>query len=555
MASDIASPNAGPASETTPLLRDYATIENGVVTSPPGEVDSESAVDDDDVPLPVEPTARELVLILGNVWVGVFFAALDTTVVATISAPISSTFHSLSLLSWLATSYLISNAACQPLSGKLTDIFSRRTGLVVSNILFGVGNLICGLATDEWVLIFGRTVAGMGGGGLTAISTFLTSDLVPLRRRGVWQGIGNLCYGVGSGLGGVFGGWMNDNWGWRWAFLAQIPFIVVSTILVWFTVHVPVKETDKSRLKRIDFLGAGTLVATLVLFLFALNTGGNQLPWTHPVILVTFPLSGIFLFLFIYVEEKVASEPIIPVRLLVDRTVWSACLTNWFTTMSVFAVLIYGPLFLQIQGYSAMQAGLRLVPQAAGTALGSLGLGIVMRITGRYLYLNYLSVLLLVVASALISTFTLTTPAWEPFVYVFIFGFGYGGMLTVTLVALISAVEHKFQAVITSASYAFRSTGSSIGITVASAVFQNVLKSGLWSRFGDRDDAASLIPKIRDSLDELKKLPADWRDGALDAYMDALRAVFLTTLGLAVLGAVTAVAMKEHKLHTNLARK
>ncbi|PGH14328.1 hypothetical protein AJ79_03150 [Helicocarpus griseus UAMH5409] len=544
-------------SERTPLLGNEA-LENGVengIANGAGAAPQRVADDDSDVPIAGEPTTKELLTVLSSVWVGVFFAALDGTIVGTIAAPISSSFNSLSLLSWLATAYLVSNAACQPLSGKLTDIFSRRTGLVVSNILFGGGNLICGLATTEWVMIFGRTVAGMGGGGLTAISTFITSDLVPLRKRGMWQGIGNLCYGLGSALGGVFGGWMNDTLSWRWAFLVQVPFIFVSTILVMWKVNVPVKVTDTSRIKRIDLLGAGTLVVTLVLLLVGLNCGGNQVPWNSPLIWTTLPLSGVFLVLFIYVEEKVASEPVIPVRLLLDRTVLSACLTNWFTTMTVFAILFYAPLYFQVQGYSATMAGLRLAPQAFGAATGSLGLGILMRATGRYLYFNYASTICIALSSALMTTYTLSTPAWQPFLYIFLFGLGYGGMLTVTLVALIAAVEHKYQAVVTSASYAFRSTGSSIGITAASAVFQNLLKRGLWSRFGDKEDAAHMIRKIRDSLDAINKVPADWRPGVMDAYMDALRGVFVSMLGLAVLGLLASLFMKEHKLHTNLARK
>ncbi|PGH09133.1 hypothetical protein GX51_00887 [Blastomyces parvus] len=540
-------------SERTPLLGNEAAIENGT-GSGAGTRDSTSP-DDSDVPLADELTTKQLLMVLSSVWVGSFFAALDGTIVGTIAAPISSSFNSLSLLSWLATSYLAANAACQPLSGKLTDIFSRRTGLVVSNILFGVGNLICGLAKDEWVMIFGRTVAGMGGGGITAISTFISSDLVPLRKRGVWQGIGNVCYGLGSALGGVFGGWMNDNWGWRWAFLIQVPCIAISTGLAVWNVNIPVKVSDKSRLRRIDFLGAGTLVATLVLLLVALNCGGNQVPWNHPLIWTTLPLSGVFLVLFIYVEEKVAHEPVIPVRLLLDPTVLSACLTNWFSTMAVFAVLFYAPFYFQVQGYSATMAGLRLAPQAVGTATGSLGSGILMRVTGRYLHFNYAATGFIVLASALMTTYTLTTPAWQPVVHIFIFGLGYGSMLTVTLVALIAAVEHKHQAVVTSASYAFRSTGSSIGVTAASAVFQNLLRSGLWSRFGDREDAAKIIQKVRDSLDAIDKIPADWRPGVLDAYMAALRGVFLAVLGLAALGMLACVFMKQHKLHMNLARK
>ena len=140
---------------------------------------------------------------------------VDSTIIATLAAPISSSFDSQSLLSWLASAYLIANAACQPLSGRLTDIFGRGTGLVFSNVFFAAGNLICGLAKSEWVMIFGRVISGMGGGGLMAISTFVGSDLVPLRKRGLIQGLGNVVFGSGAGLGAIFGGWINDTWGCR----------------------------------------------------------------------------------------------------------------------------------------------------------------------------------------------------------------------------------------------------------------------------------------------------------------------------------------------------
>lgn len=501
-----------------------------------------------------EPTTKEVIVILGSVWVGVFLAALDTTIVATLTGPISSSFYSFSLLSWLATGYLIANAAFQPLSGRLTDIFGRRAGLIFSNVFFAAGNLICGVAKSEGTMVLGRVIAGIGGGGLNTIATFVASDLVPLRKRGVWQGIGNICYGAGGGLGGVFGGWINDTLGWRWAFLIQVPFIVVSGILVAVKLNLPTKQSGTAKLKRVDFLGVITLVITLVLFLLGLNTGGNQLPWTHPLVITTLPLSAVSLMIFVYIEANIAPEPIIPVRLLLDRTVFSACLTNWLVVMAVYGFIFYLPLLFQVQGSSATAAGVKLIPQAIGTSLGSLGSGILMRATGKYKLYNFVSVSLLTISNGLICTLTLTSPAWLPFIYFFLMGVAYGAILTVTLIALVSAVDHEHHAVVTSASYAFRSTGSTIGITIASAVFQNTLKSGLWARFGDRDEAKKLIPRIRDSLDELRTLPPDWKPGVLATYMESLRAVFLTLLGLSILGALVSLAMREHKLHTNLAR-
>lgn len=543
------------ASETSPLLHNSKFDSHDQVDEAARTANTDLFPQENAVPLVEEPSTGKLLMVMCSIWLGTFLAALDSTIVATLSAPISTSFSSLSLLSWLASAYFIAQAALQPLSGRLTDIYSRRNGLVWANIFFAAGNLICGLARKEWVLIFGRVIAGMGGGGLTAISTFVASDLVPLRRRGVWQGFGNISYGIGAGLGGVFGGWINDTWGWRNAFLIQVPLTIISGIIVFFTVRIPVKHSEKAAIKRVDFLGAATLITTLVLLLLGLNSGGNIVPWNHPLIYSTLSLSFISLMLFIYVENNIASEPVIPVKLLLDRTVLSACLTNWFITMSVFAILFYGPIYFQVEGLSPTEAGVRLIPQSVGTALGSIATGLLMRWTGRYYGLNIGIQVIFIAACLIISTFTLDTPAWEPYLAFLMSGTGYSGMLTKTLLALISAVDHEHQAVITSASYAFRSTGSVIGITIASAVFQNVLKMKLWATLGGRQGAADIIGRLRDSLDEIGKLPLELRVEVRGAYMDALRGVFLTTLGLSVMGALVSLAMREHKLHSNLERR
>ena len=541
------------AHEQSPLLGDGKTLDNGTIERGTGQ--DGSRVNEADEPIADEPTTKQLLIVQSGIWLGAFLAAADSTIVATLSAPISTSFNSLSLLSWLASSYFIATAALQPLSGKLTDIFSRRTGLIASNVFFAAGNLICGLAKEEWVMILGRVVAGMGGGGLMAISTFVASDLVPLRRRGVWQGFGNICFGVGASVGGVFGGWINDTIGWRYAFLIQVPLAALSGIAVYLTVNIPVRITEQSRWKRIDYLGATVLIFTLVSLLLGLNSGGNLVPWTHPLVLANLPLSAILLGLFVYIENSYAMEPIIPIKLLLNRTILSACLTNWFVTMAVYGILFYGPIYFQVKGLSSTQAGVRLIPQSVGVGVGSVSVGLVMRWAGRYYALNVASEALFVLSIGLVSTWTLTTASWQHFLYLFLMGIGYAGMLTITLLALISATDHRYQAVTTSTSYLFRSTGATLGITIASAVFQNILKLQLWSRFGDREDAAIIISRIRESLDEIEGLPKGWKEGVMDAYMNALRGVFLTMFGLATLGALISLLMREHKLHKTLARR
>ncbi|KAI1377285.1 MFS general substrate transporter [Hypoxylon crocopeplum] len=542
------------SNETTPLLSDQ---NKSVAVSADESSIAESSVasnndDDEQVIVVEEVTGLKLWLILFTCWIGVFLGAIDSTIIATLSAPISSEFHSLSLLSWLATAYLISNAACQPISGRLTDIFGRGPGLVFSNIFFAAGNLICGLAKDENVMIFGRVIAGIGGGGLMSISTFLCTDLVPLRNRGVIQGIGNICYGGGAMLGGVFGGLVNDKsaWGWRLAFLLQVPPVLVSACLVAYLVRIPPKVSEKSYLARIDFTGAFSLMVFLVLLLLGLNAGGNLVPWIHPLPLTTLPLS-LAAFIGFIIWEARAKQPVIPVRLLLDRTVFTACMTNLLCSMVNMMALFYAPLFMQSRGSSATDSGLVILFAPIGICICSVGSGLIMKKTGRY---GILTVSLMVVSIIILTTLDENSPEWPLMIAFLLLGAGYGAMLTITLLACLAAVDHSHQATVTSATYAFRSVGGTVGITVASAIYQNVLKTHLWERFGDLPGAAEEIRRIRDDLDELKHLPDGWYDGVIASFVEAFRSVWFTMLGLALLGLVSVSLMKQHKLHSTLSR-
>ena len=535
-------------SERSPLLANDAASSSR---------DAEQSQDDSAAP-EEGPSLRYLIPIVITLWFGAFFAALDTTIVATLAGPISSSFDSFTLYSWVATSYLIANAAFQPLSGKLTDIFSRRNGLVFANLSFAAGNLVCGLATKPWVLILGRVVSGFGGGGLQTVTVFTIGDLIPLRRRGLWLGLGNVVFGLGMGLGGLFGGLMNDTLGWRWGFLIQVPFFVVIGIADFFIINIPVKDTGKGRWKRVDFIGSILLVTAVVLLLIGVNTGGNQLPWTHPLVLTVIPLSVVVLGVYVYVEACVVPEPIIPVRLLARRTVFFACFNNWFAAMVAFAALYWLPLFAQAKGASSTLAGLRQVPIAVGTSIGSIVSGYIMRLTGRYWILVVCINAFMLLSGVLFSTLDFSTPDWQAYIYLAFNGIGYGGTLVTTVVAMIAAVDQEHQATITAASYAFRSTGSSIGITIASAVFQNILSKQLWHRFAGEKHASEIIKRIRQDfgiINEQDKLPPSWREGVVESYMSAFRGVFVTILGLSALAALCSLLMREHKLHSTMSRK
>ncbi|PKS07999.1 hypothetical protein jhhlp_006611 [Lomentospora prolificans] len=498
------------ATEDTPLLRDS---------------DSPKPPTDDEVTIIAEEVSpARLAVIMGTVWIGVFVGAIDSTIFATLSGPISSEFKSLSIFSWLATAYLIANAACQPLSGRLTDIFGRGPGLVFSNLFFAVGNLMCGLAKDKYTMIIGRVIAGVGGGGLMSISTFIGSDLVPLRKRGVIQGIGNVCHGSGAMLGAVYGGFVHDHTalGWRLAFFTLVPPALISAVLVAILVRIPPKISNKSYLSRIDFGGALLTVGFLVSLLLGLSAGGNLVPWRHPLPITATSVS-VVLFAGFWVWESRARQPIIPVRLLLNRTVLSACITNLVCSMALYMAIFYVPLYLQVRGYSATDAGLAILASPIGISVFSLSAGLIMKHTGQYQRLAVADLCIFVVGMAVLTTLDENSPLRVVPSTFFFTGGSYGGMLTITLLACIAAVDHSQQAVITSATYLARSLGSTLGVTIASTVYQNILKARLWERFGDRPDAADVIGRIRDDLGEIAHLPPGWYEGVLRSFMEAFR--------------------------------
>ncbi|KAL8723355.1 MAG: hypothetical protein Q9225_000338 [Loekoesia sp. 1 TL-2023] len=360
------------------------------------------------------------------------------------------------------------------------------------------------IMSSIWLGTFVVGLAGVGGGCVNTVSTVLVSDLVPLRQRGIWQGIGNVFWGLGNGLGGVFGGYVNDTWDWRIAFIAQVPFTLVSLLIVCVLFDA-IRSRDsqkpangRSSIARVDFLGSFLLVLTLVLFLMGLTTGGNIVPWTHPLAWATLPSSAILFCGFIYVEQKVAREPILPLNFLHDRTVLCACLTNWLSLMTMYTFIFYLPIYYRIRGISTAQAGAALVPFSVGLSFGSLVSGTIATKTGRYRYLLWVILILMLAATISSCVTTLTTPLWLPNVYLGSMGVATGGVLVVTLVALLSSVAPSDQAVMTSLSYIFRSTGAVVGLCVASAVYQQVLEKDLWARFGGLKNAGEVIHGIRD---------------------------------------------------------
>lgn len=207
-----------------------------------------------------------------------FLSAADQTLVVSTYGTIGTELHALNSTSWIATAYFITLTAFQPLYGKISDIFGRKSCLLFAYTIFGIGSLFCGLARNIEELIAARAFAGLGGAGMATITSILMSDVISLRDRGTWQGYLNIIFAAGSAAGAPIGGLLADTIGWRWAFMAQGPMCLAAVIAVALVLHMP--KTDHShwvqKLLKIDFLGAIVLLVAVTGVLVGLDRGSNE---------------------------------------------------------------------------------------------------------------------------------------------------------------------------------------------------------------------------------------------------------------------------------------
>lgn len=509
----------------------------------------------------------KLNIVLSSLFMAAYLAALDTTVVTTLLTLIASDLDAISNISWIATSYLLSSAALQPIFGKLSDIFGRRPLLLICTLLFALGCLICGLTNSLLWLVIGRFITGCGGSGMTCLGTITMSDLIPLRERGYYQGLANVCFGLGSASGGIVGGLIADNFGWSYVFLFQVPLALLCFFGLYFNLHLPEGSPGNGspghigeKLKRVDFLGAFCLVTFLMTLLTAASLGGKDIAYDSNLFIGLCLVSALFFFLFIFVESSVSEEPIIPMHLLKVRTIISSSLTNWFYTMAIFTILFYIPIYYtSVLKLSPTQNGLRLMPNFFAASIGSVGAGIYMKKTGRYYRLTAIIGVFTIMGSIGVMSITPNIPTWAQFTLMLPGGFGYSWMLTVTLLALISAVPIKFQACTTSIQYTFRSTGSTLGVAIASAIFQHILRGSLARKIreiiSDPEHASKIIKKALSNADYINKAPALVQGAIRDSYALGCKGAFVFSFVTIVLGYICSLFMVENKLSTSVHRE
>ncbi|RAH64341.1 putative MFS multidrug transporter [Aspergillus aculeatinus CBS 121060] len=543
--------------ETSPLLGSQSNTQSTGTISNVGDVEAGTqqlpARDEEENQTKLASEARpNLKYILPAISIGIFLSAADQTIIMASYGQIGSDLKALNLTNWIATSYFLTLTSFQPLYGKLSDIFGRKTCLLFSYAIFGIGCLFCGLAQDINQLIAARVFQGVGGGGMTTVVSILMSDIVPLRERGVWQGIINMIYATGAGVGAPLGGILADYIGWRWAFIAQAPLCALAFVAVTVMLHLPAVEDShwRTKLGRIDFPGAIVLVGAVFGFLLGLDRGSN-VSWTIPITVISLSVSGALFVLFVVVECFYAAEPFAPGHIIFNKTFFAAYGCNFFSFGGWMAALFYIPLYFQaVDGVSATVAGLRLLPSILAGVSGSLFAGFVMKWTGRFYWLTVFAYALLTLG---LTITTLASGGAFENTIVMVLGtvfcaFGNGIGVTSTLISLISNATPEDQAVVTACSYLFRSLGSVIGLSLSSTVVQQVLRDRLQWALRESDDIDRIVAGVRQSLDFIKTLDPAVARVVRSCYGWATNKSFAFVVGVVFCSFVSSLFIHEKRL-------
>ena len=302
---------------------------------------------------------------------------------------------------------------------------------------------------------------------------------------------------------------------------------VLAFVAVAFVLKLPKKEVSdwRTKFRRVDFLGAFILVGAVFTMLLGLDSGSN-ISWSAIVTIVSLCLSFPLFILFGLVEFRFAAEPFAPRRIVFERSLIACYLCNFFSFAGWLSFLFYLPLFFQaVDGLSASQAGLRLLPGIVAGVSGSLFGGLLMQTTGKYYWLTVCAYTMLTVGFVpiLLCTGLLVNNTYGISVGLAMGGFSNGIGVTTSLIGLIANASTEDQAVATACSYLFRSMGSVVGLALSATVVQQSLRTQLESHLHSGKDAEKIVRRVRESLDYIKILEPEIQEVVRQCYSVATR--------------------------------
>jgi EmrB/QacA subfamily drug resistance transporter len=423
-------------------------------------------------------TAQRNILVAG-LFLGVFFASLDQTVVGTAMPRIIGDLGGLSIMAWVTTAYMLSSTTVVPIAGKLADLYGRRIIYVAGILIFMLGSALCGLSSNMTQLILFRGLQGIGGGIMMPMTMIIVGDIFPPEQRGKWQGMVGAIFGISSIVGPAIGGWIVDYSSWHWVFYVNLPVGLLTAGTISFGLR---NETKLKEKIIIDYAGATAFVIATVCLLLGLNLGGAEYPWFSWQIIGLLSASLISCILFILAERN-AAEPILSLDLFKNRVFTITNIISLLLGLALFGSLMFLPLFLQgVIGFSATQSGTAMMPMMFAMVLTSLiGGQFITKVSFRIMFITGMSFMAL--SLYLISTMTVATTQLIAFSYIAVLGLGMGLISPTVTLAVQSAFPAKQRGVATSTTQFSRSIGGTLGMSVLGVVFNYYSKNMIEKEF------------------------------------------------------------------------
>ncbi|MDP9101297.1 MAG: MFS transporter [Actinomycetota bacterium] len=490
---------------------------------------------------------RQILFVIGGLMMGMLLAALDQTIVSTALPHIVGDLGGLDHLSWVVTAYLLSSTASTPLYGKLSDLYGRRTVYRTAIVIFLVGSVLAGASQSMLQLVGSRAVQGLGGGGLISLAMAIVGDVIPPRQRGRYQGYFGAVFGISSVAGPLIGGFFSDSTlGWRWVFYINLPLGIAALVVTSAVLkHVPFSRREHV----IDYAGATLMVGGVSSLLLVTVWGGTVYAWTSWQV-ITAAVLGVVLTVSFVLRERVAREPILPLRLFRDPVFSVSSGIAFLVGFMMFGSIIFLPLYLQVvDGASATSSGLQLVPLMLGVVSASVASGRLISRIGRYKAFPILGTALASVGLLLLSQLSVHTSRLVISADMALLGAGIGCVMQVLILAVQNSVHRNDLGIATSSNAFFRSMGGAFGTSVFGAVLSHRLTSELSHRLpGVAGNIGKGGATLLRSPEKLKLLPPHIHEALITSFVMAVRTVFLTAVPFAVTAFLLALALRESPL-------
>lgn len=419
-----------------------------------------------------------------------------------------------------------------------------------------VGSLVAALATSIGMLIGGRVIQGLGGGGLIILVSIAISDLFSMRERPKYYAFVGLTWAVASGVGPIVGGVFTEEVTWRWCFWINLPLDGLGLILLIFFLKLETPKTPFwDSVKAIDWVGGIAIVGGVIAFLYGFESAGVTHPWGSAFVLCLIIFGAMLMGLFFLAEWKIAKYPIMPVRLFRDPSNMAAYGVCFLFGFVFIAQSYYLPLYFQtVMGLSPILSGVTLFALVVPLSVTSVASGIIMRKTGRYQEVIWVSAGFFCLGAGLLINLPAHTSWTKVIIYQVICGLGTGPLFQGPLIALQSHLK-GYDAAVGTATYGFiRNIATSMSVVLGGVVFQNELakKQGMLEQVLGPDTAQQFAgSSFGATTNVLRSLPPEQKRALDQAYASSLSIMWVFYVAFAALLIVVSLFITKVELSKN----